>query len=134
MIHLCKPYIDQKELSALKAVLESGWLTDGPKNLEFETAFSKYIGVKKAITLNSCTSALQLAIEALGITGEIILPSFTFVASANAIVKAGASPIFVDIDYRTCNIDPDKIEDKITPRTQALMPVHFGGQSCQMDK
>lgn len=134
MIPLCKPYIDKKELNALKEALESGWLTEGPKNTEFEDEFAKYIGVKKAVALNSCTAALQLSIQALGITGEVILPSFTFVASANAILTAGAKPVFADIEYESCNIDPDKISEKITQKTQAIMPVHFGGQSCQMDK
>lgn len=133
-IPLCIPCLNKKELEAVKKVLKSGWLTEGPKNKEFEEKFAKYIGVKYAVTLNSCTSALQLALEALNIKGEVILPSFTFVASANAIVKAGAKPVFAEIDYHTCNIDPSKIEKKITKKTQAIVPVHFAGQSCQMDK
>lgn len=133
-IPLCVPYLNKKELEAIKRVFDSGWLAHGPKNKEFEEKFAKYIGVKHAVTLNSCTSALQLALEALDIKGEVILPSFTFVASANSVVKAGAKPVFVDVDYDTCNIDPLKIEEKITKRTQAIMPVHFAGQSCQMDK
>lgn len=133
-IPLCIPSLDKNELKAVKNVLDSGWLTEGPKNKEFEENFAKYIGVKYAVSLNSCTSALQLALEALDVKGEIILPSFTFVASANAVVKAGATPVFIDINYDTCNIDPSKIEEKITLRTEAIMPVHFGGQSCNMDK
>ncbi|MBI2027227.1 MAG: DegT/DnrJ/EryC1/StrS aminotransferase family protein [Deltaproteobacteria bacterium] len=132
MIPLCRPSLDQKELKAIEEVLNSGWLTEGPKNEEFEKNFAKYVGVSHAISLNSCTSALQLALEAYSITGEVLLPSFTFVASANAIVKAGATPVFVDIDERTCNVDPQKIVEKITSKTQAIMPVHFGGQSCDM--
>jgi len=133
-IPLCVPYLDKRELEAVKKALSSHWLTHGPKNKEFEEMFAKYIGTKYAVSLNSCTSALHLALEALNIKGEVILPSFTFVASANAIVKAGATPVFVDIDYKTCNIDPDKIEEKITKKTRAIMPVHFGGQSCVMDR
>lgn len=133
-IPLSLPCIDDHEAQAVLNVLNSGWLTDGPVNIEFEERFAEYIGVKRAVTLNSCTSALQLALEALSIDGEVILPSFTFVASANAVVRAGATPVFADIDYGTCNIDPDQIIRKITPRTQAIMVVHFAGQSCQMDR
>lgn len=133
-IPLSKINIDDKEFDAMKKVLKSGWLTEGTKNIEFEEKFAKYIGVKRAITLNSGTSALQLALIASGIKGEVIVPSFTFVASANAVVTSGATPVFVDIDYNTCNIDPKKIEGKITDRTEAIMPVHFGGQACFMDE
>ncbi|MBU0547138.1 MAG: DegT/DnrJ/EryC1/StrS family aminotransferase [Candidatus Omnitrophica bacterium] len=133
-IPLCKTNINTKESRAIEKVLKSGWLTDGPMNAKFEEAFAKYIGVKRALTLNSCTAALQLAMEASGITGEIILPSFTFVASANAAVKAGATPVFADIEYDTCNIDPIDIARKITPRTQAIMVVHYAGQACSMGK
>ncbi|MDD5130545.1 MAG: DegT/DnrJ/EryC1/StrS family aminotransferase [Candidatus Omnitrophica bacterium] len=133
-IPLCKTSLDTKESRAIAKVLKSGWLTDGPMNKRFEEAFAKYIGVKRALTLNSCTTALQLAIEASNITGEVILPSFTFVASANAVVRGGATPVFADIEYDSCNIDPEDIERKITPRTQAIMVVHFAGQSCRMDK
>ena len=133
-ISLSKTYLDKKELNAVKQVLDSGWLTHGPKNQEFEERFARYIGVKYAVSLNSCASALFAVIKSLGIRGEIILPSFTFAASANAIVTAGAKPVFADINYQTGNIDPKDIEKKITPKTQAIMPVHFAGQSCQMDK
>jgi len=133
-IPLSKIYIDKREFLAVKKVLNSNWLTHGPKNQEFEELFAKYIGTKYAISLNSCASALFATIKVLNITGEIILPSFTFVASANAIITAGAKPIFADIDYQTGNIDPEEIKKKINKNTQAIMPVHFAGQSCQMDK
>jgi len=133
-IQLCKTYLDAKESRAINNVLKSGWLTAGPMNAKFEEEFAKYIGVKRALTLNSCTAALQMAIEASGITGEVILPSFTFVASANAVVRAGATPVFADIEYDTCNIDPVDIAHRITPRTQAIMVVHYAGQACTMDK
>lgn len=132
-IPLCKPDIGKEEINLVKEVLESGWLANGPKNKEFEESFAKYIGTKHAISLNSCTSALQLAIEAQNIKGQVILPSFTFVASANSVITAGAKPVFVDIEYETCNINPDKIEKAITKKTQAIMPVHFAGQPCKMD-
>jgi len=133
-IPLSKVYLDKKEFKALKETLASGWLTHGPKNKEFEEMFSRYIGVKHAITVNSCASALFAAIKALEITGEVILPSFTFAASANAIVTAGAKPVFAEVDWQTGNIDPKDIEKRITKKTQAIMPVHFAGQSCRMDE
>ena len=131
-IPLCVPFLGSRELAAVKKALASGWLTDGPQNIEFEKNFAAYLGVKRAVTLNSCTSALQLALEALNIKGEVILPSFTFVASANAVVKAGAVPVFCDIEFDTCNINPSSIEKKITPKTEAIMVVHFAGQSANM--
>jgi perosamine synthetase len=133
-IPLCVPDLGEEELALVKEVLDSGWLAHGPYNKLFEAEFAKYIGVKHAVTLNSCTAALQLALQTQKITGEVIVPSFTFVASANAIITAGAKPVFVDIDYDTCNIDPSKIEAKITSRTQAIMPVHYAGQACRMDE
>ena len=131
-IPLCTPDIGEKELKAAAEVLKSGWLADGPKSKEFEEKFAKYIGTKHAITLNSCTSALFLALKAQGIVGDVIMPSFTFVASANAAVTAGAQPIFADVDYDTCNIDIDKLQEMITPATEAIMPVHYAGQSANM--
>src|SRR3989344_7075844 len=108
-IPLCRPSISNEEANLVREVLESGWLAHGPKVKEFEEEFANYIGVKKAISLNSCTSALHLAIEAQNIKGEVILPSFTFAASANAIITGGAKPVFVDVDYNTCNIDASLI-------------------------
>ena len=131
-IPLCIPYTGQEEKDAVSQVIDSGWYAHGPKNHEFEEGFAEYLGVKHAFSMNSCTSALHLAVEGLGITGEVILPSFTFVASANAIITGGARPVFADIDYDTCNIDPESITRMITPNTQAIMPVHYGGQSADM--
>ncbi len=131
-IPLCIPYTGQEEIDAVSEVIRSGWYAHGPKNHEFEEGFAEYLGVKHAFSMNSCTSALHLAVEGLGITGEVILPSFTFVASANAVITGGARPVFADIRYDTCNIDPESIERLITPQTEAIMPVHFGGQSADM--
>ena len=131
-IPLCIPYTGQEEKDAVCEVIDSGWYAHGPKNHEFEVGFAEYLGVKHAFTMNSCTSALHLAVEGLGITGEVILPSFTFVASANAVITGGAKPVFADISYDTCNIDPASIERMISPQTEAIMPVHYGGQSADM--
>ena len=133
MINLCIPDIKDNEIDAAIDALRSGWLAHGPYNKKFEIEFAKYVGVKYAITCNSCTSALFLSLIALDITGEVIIPSFSFSATANSVVTAGATPRFVDIDYNTCNIDPNKIEEAITAKTQAIIIVHFGGQCCQLD-
>ncbi|MBI2673317.1 DegT/DnrJ/EryC1/StrS family aminotransferase [Candidatus Woesearchaeota archaeon] len=133
-VPLCKPYFDEKENEAVKEVLDSGWLAHGPKTKEFEKLFADYIGVKHAIAVNSCTSGLQLALHASDLRGEVIIPSFTFVATANAVINAGCKPIFADIKYDTCNIDPDDVENKITKDTVAIMPVHYAGQSVDMDR
>jgi perosamine synthetase len=133
-IPLCIPSIGKEEIALVEEVLKSGWLAHGPKNSQFEKNFAEYIGVEHAVSLNSCTSALQLALQAQNITGEVIVPSFTFAASANAIVTAGAKPVFVDIEYDSCNIDPIKIKEAISKKTQAIMPVHYAGQSCKMDE
>ena len=134
MVKLCLPDVGNDEIEKIKEVINSKWLAHGIYNKEFEEKFAKYIGVKYAVTLNSCTSAIQLALESHNITKEVILPSFTFVASANAIVKAGATPVFADVEYSTGNLDPEKIEELITKNTQAIMPVHYGGQVCDMER
>lgn len=131
-VPLCEPDIRDSEVDAVEDVLRSGWLAHGPKNDEFEDAFAEYVGVEHAISLNSCTSALHLAIEANDITGEVILPSFTWVASANAVVTGGAEPVFVDINRETRNIDPTAIREAITDKTEAIMVVHYGGLACDM--
>src|SRR4051812_44197322 len=95
-IPLCIPKMDAAEIQAVADVLKSGWLAHGPKNHEFEKAFAEFVGVPHAVSLNSCASALFLAVHAGGIKGEIILPSFTFVASANAVVTGGAKCVFAD--------------------------------------
>jgi perosamine synthetase len=131
-VPLCIPDMGDEEIQAVAEVLKSGWLAHGPKNHEFEKMFAQYVGVPHAVSLNSCASALHLAILASGIKGEIILPSFTFVASANAVVTGGARCVFADVDYDTCCISPAQIEALITSRTEAIMPVHFGGQAADM--
>ena len=120
-------------MKAVQQVLESGWLAHGPKNHELEKQFQALTGAPYAIAMNSCTSALQLAVEARGITGEVIVPSFTFVASANAVVTAGATPVLVDIDPVTRCIDPEAIAAAVGPRTEAVMVVHYGGQLADME-
>ncbi len=146
MIPLCIPSIDEHELAAVADVLKSGWLVHGPVGAAFEREFASYVGAKRAVALNSCTAALQLALlslrrESLESEGdareaegrrEVILPSFTFVASANAIVTSGFTPVFVDVDPDTCCIDPARVEAAINERTIAIMAVHYGGQSADV--
>lgn len=131
-IPLCIPFTGEEEKQAVSEVIDSGWYAHGPKNRELEENFAKYLGVDHALTMNSCTSCIHLAIEGLGITGEVILPSFTFVASANAVITGGAKPVFADIEEDTCCIDPESIKKLIGPNTEAIMPVHYGGQSADM--
>src|SRR4029079_13844241 len=113
---------------------KSGWLAHGPMNHEFEKMFAEFVGVPHAVALNSCASALFLAIHASALKGEVILPSFTFVASANAVVTGGAKCVFADVDYDTCCIDINHVESLITPRTEAIMPVHYAGQAADMER
>src|SRR3989344_9108678 len=134
MIPLCRPSIGPEELNKIEEVLKSGWLTHGPYKEEFEKLFADYIGVNHAQTINSCASALFIVLKALNITGEVIIPSFTFVATAHAVILAGAKPVFADIDYDSGNITAQTIEPLITDKTEAVIPVHFAGQSCQMDE
>ena len=131
-IPLAKASIGKEEEEAMIETLRSGWLTHGDKNKIFEKQFAEFIGVKHAISMNSCTAALFLAIKANDIAGEVILPSFTFSASANAIVTAGATPVFADIDEQTGMLDPKSVEAAITDKTQAVMVVHFAGQSADI--
>lgn len=136
MINLSKPEIGEEEIKAVIEVLKSGWLTHGPKNEEFEKGFAKYIGTKYAITMNSCASALHLALLVNGIKAgdEVIVPSFTHVATANAALTNNAKVVFADIDLDTFNIDPNDIERKITDKTKAIIPVDFAGSSCDMKR
>ena len=133
MVKLCIPTVGDEEIRAVSEVLHSGWLAHGEYNKKFEAHFAEFIGVEHAITCNSCTSALFLALVAQDITGEVIVPSFSFVATANAVVTAGATPVFVDIEPETCNMDPIRLKEAITAGTQAVIPVHYAGQCCQMD-
>jgi dTDP-4-amino-4,6-dideoxygalactose transaminase len=131
------PDIGEEEIAEVLDSLKSGWLTTGPKTKRFEQDFAKFIGNDvEAITVNSATSGLHLALEALGIGAgdEVITTTYTFTATAEVIRYLGANPVFVDIDPQTLNIDPTKIEAVITPRTKAIIPVHFGGLAAQMNQ
>lgn len=133
-INIASPQIGKEEIKAVTEVMKSGMLAQGPKVQEFEEKFAKFIGVKYAIATSSGTTALEVALRAHGIKAgdEIITTPFTFIASANSVLYVGAKPVFVDIDEKTFNIDPGKIEKAITKKTKAIMPVHLYGQACDM--
>lgn len=130
------PDITEMEIQKVVSALESNWLAKGPKTIEFEKEFSNYTGAKYSVGLNSCTAALHLSLKAAGIKegDEVITTSMTFAASANTIKHVGAKPVFVDIDINTGLIDVDKIEEKITSKTKAIVPVHYGGQAVDLDR
>ncbi len=130
------PEIGEEEVFEVLDSLRSGWLTTGPKTKQFEQEFAEFLGGDvQAIAVNSATSGLHLALEALGIGkgDEVITTTYTFTATAEVIRYLGANPVFVDIDPATFNIAPSKIEAAITPHTKAIIPVHSGGLSCDME-
>src|SRR5712691_4273102 len=129
------PLIEEAEIDEVVASLRSGWLGTGPKVAHFETAFARYLGVEHAVAVNSGTAALHLSILAAGIGpgDEVITTALTFCATVNAIIHAGATPVLVDVDPSTMNIDPDQVRARLTPRTRAILPVHFAGRPCDMD-
>ncbi|NTV16691.1 MAG: DegT/DnrJ/EryC1/StrS family aminotransferase [Chlorobiaceae bacterium] len=131
------PDIGEEEINEVVDSLRSGWLTTGPKTKRFEEDFAVFAGEgSEAIAVNSATAGLHLALEASGIGAgdEVITTPYTFTATAEVVRYLGADPVFVDIDPATFNIDPAKIEAAITPRTRAIIPVHFAGLSCAMDE
>jgi len=131
---MSSPDITQAEINAVNGVLNTRWLSLGPKIDEFEQAFADYVGAAHAIGVNSGTSGLHLAMIAAGVGpgDEVITPSFSFIASANCVLYERGKPVFVDIDLNTGNIDPACIEAAITPRTKAIIPVHAFGQPADM--
>jgi len=134
MIPVFKPSIGQEELNALKKIFKTGWIGLGPKTAEFEEKFAKYIGVKHAVAVNSCTAALHLAMAVMDIKDkEVITTPMTFVSTNHSILYNQGIPVFADIEEDTLNIDPKDIERKITSRTAAIIVVHYGGHSCDMD-
>ena len=129
------PLIEEDEIKEVEATLRSGWLGTGPKVTALEDQLKDYTGAEYAMALNSCTAGLHLAMLVAGIKPgeEVITTPVTFCATANVIIHAGAKPIFVDVDKETMNIDPGRIEDAITSKTKAIIPVHMAGRPCEMD-
>lgn len=131
-----KPLIEQEEVDEVVDTLKSGWLSAGPKVERFEELFRKYKGSKYSIALNSCSAALYLSLIAIGLKpkDEVIVPSMTFAPTANAVIHTGGTPVLVDCEKESMNIDPKDVERKITSKTKAIIPVHFAGRPCNMDK
>lgn len=134
MIPLCKPHITQDDIDLVTLALTSGQLSHGKYNKQLETRFREMTGMKYAMAVNSCASALEMVIRSFGIEGDVIIPSFTWTATANAVLNCGATPVFCDVDVGTRNVTAELIEKQISPLTEAVIVVHFAGQPCEMDK
>jgi len=128
------PEIDDEDIDAVVSVMRSGWLTTGAKAKQFEQEFAAKVGARYAVALNSCTAALHLALEAIGLQegDEVLVPTMTFAATAEVVTYFKAKPVLIDCLPTTLNMDPELIERAITPRTKAVIPVHFAGQPCEM--
>mgnify|MGYP001271875909 CR=1 FL=1 len=133
-IPLFKSLLDQNDFKVLNKSLKTGWLTHGPNNLIFEKNFSKFIGTKYAVSMNSCTSALECALKVIKKKGEVIIPSWTWVSTANAVLNTGNKPVFADVDINSRNLNADFIKKKITKKTIAIIVVHYSGLPCEMEK
>ncbi len=130
------PAIEDAEINEVVAVLKSGWLSTGVKVAQLEDDFRKYQAVKHAVAVNSCTAALHLSLLASGVGSgdEVITTALTFCATVNAIIHAGATPVLADVDPETMNINSSEVEKKITPKTKAIVLVHFAGRPCNMEE
>lgn len=128
------PDTGEEELVEVAEVIRSGWITTGPRTRQFESEFAAFVGAKHAIAVNSCTAALHLALEAVGLEAgdEVVTSPYTFAATAEVVRYFGARPVFVDVDPRTFNIDPDGIERAITARTKAIIPIHIAGLAANV--
>ncbi len=130
-----RPSLSEEEETEILHTLRSGWLTTGAKTRRFEEEFAAYVGARHAVALNSCTAALHLAlvVHGVGPGDEVITTPMTFASTANVIEHVGARPVFVDVLPDTLNMDPVKLGEALTPRTRAVIPVHFAGHPCDMD-
>jgi dTDP-4-amino-4,6-dideoxygalactose transaminase len=131
-----KPWITSEDKKSVIKTLDNRWLTNGPNLLKFENKIKQFIGTNFAVGVGNATQALHLSLDSIGIGkgDEVIVPTFTFAATSNAVKYCGAEPILTDVDYDTFNISPNEIEKNITKRTKAIIVVHYGGQSCDMKK
>jgi dTDP-4-amino-4,6-dideoxygalactose transaminase len=129
------PALGEEEIEEVVATLRSGWIGTGPRVQRFEREFAEYVDSPHAVAVNSCTAALHLALLALGVGpgDEVIVPAMTFAATANVVVHVGARPVFADVDRASLCLDPEDAARRVTARTRAIMPVHFGGRPCEMD-
>jgi len=127
--------IGEEEVREVVETLRSGWLTTGPRTKRFEREFAAYVGAERAIGLNSCTAGIHLALVAAGIGpgDEVLIPAVSFPCAANMVVRQGATPVFVDVEPDTLNLDPERFRERVTERTRAVVVVHFAGHPCEMD-
>jgi len=134
-IPLFRPYFDSEEIEEIQKVLASGWVSQGPKVKEFEDKITEYLNAKYAIAVTNCTSALHLALLSIGVKqgDDVLVADFTFPATGHSVLYCGAKPVFVDIDLKTYNINPELIEKEINNKTKAIIPVHTFGQPAEMD-
>ncbi len=130
------PNLGEEEIAEVVDTLKSGWISTGPKTKRFEQEFAEYVGAKYAVGLNSCTAGLHLSlvVSEIGPGDEVIVPTLTFGATANVVEHLGARPVLVDVDPVTLTMDPAAVERAITPRTRAIVPVHYAGMPCAMDE
>jgi perosamine synthetase len=135
MLPYGRQWVDEEDIAAVVEVLRSDWLTTGPEVGEFEQAFADFVGAREAVAVSNGTAALHAAMYAVGIGpgDEVIVPPMTFAASANCIVFQGGTPVFADVNPDTLLLDPAQVEDKITPRTKAILAVDYTGQACDYD-
>ncbi|MGI9099579.1 MAG: DegT/DnrJ/EryC1/StrS family aminotransferase [Solirubrobacteraceae bacterium] len=135
-VPFAKPHLTGREGALVAEVIASGWVSQGPKVRAFEEAFAARVGAAEAVATTSCTTALQLALYVMGVGpgDEVIVPSLSFIATANSVWQCGATPVFADIDPDTYNLDPDAAERAITERTKVIMPVHQVGLPADMDR
>ena len=134
MIPVAKPWLGEAEAAAASRVIQSGWVTQGPEVLAFEREFAAYVGAPHACAVSNCTTALHLALLAAG-TGpgdEVIVPTHSFIATANAVRHCGAVPVFVDVRPGDVNLDPALLPAAVTPKTKAILAVHQIGQPCDL--
>src|SRR6267142_5544696 len=130
------PCIEEEEIAEAVQSMRSGWLGTGPKVAQFEKDFAQFKGGQSfPVAVNSCTAALHLSMVAAGLKpgDEVITTALTFCATVNAIIHTGATPVLVDVDPATMNMDPDEVRARLTPRTRAIVPVHFAGRPCDMN-
>jgi dTDP-4-amino-4,6-dideoxygalactose transaminase len=129
------PNVSQNELDSVADAVRSGWWAKGPRTAEFEQKFAEYVGARHAVGMNSCTAALHIALLAAGVGpgDEVVTTPYTFAATANTILHVGAKPVFVDVDPDTACIDTKAAQAAITPRTKAIVPVHYAGMACDLD-
>src|SRR3954452_24016550 len=135
MIPIAKPYLTEDEAQAAYDTILSGWITQGPKVQEFEEKFAQYVGARYAVAVSNCTTALHLSmiVSGIGPGDEVICPSMSYIATANAIKYVGATPVFAEVQKDTYNLDPIDVEKRITPKTKAILLVHQIGMPADID-